>query len=212
MRRYNKIMKNNKYLIFALIFAVLNMAAIIFIFGFRTYGDTVSYVDAINWFQGKDVRVVDPWVVLKPLGILMALPFEFLGAGAGLIAQNIVFYLLSTFLIFKIADLIFNDKKQAFLASLFFVTITQVLEVGLAYLTDMGAWFFYLLSIYLTLLYLAKKRDYDMSVRSVLPTRPATWRDSPHPNPSVQRVISDFLITLNLVKSSYETSYYRGWN
>src|SRR3989338_8664279 len=126
--------KNNKYLIFALIFAVLNMAAVIFIFGFRTYGDSASYIDAIYWFQGKSVGVLDPWVVLKPLGILLALPFEFLGAGTGLIVQNIVFYILSALLIFKIVDLIFANKKQAFLAVLFFVTATQILEVGLAYL------------------------------------------------------------------------------
>ncbi|MDO8601400.1 MAG: glycosyltransferase family 39 protein [bacterium] len=158
-------MKNNKYLIFALVFAVLNMAAVIFIFGFRTYGDTSSYINAIHWFQGESVGVLDPWVVLKPLGILLALPFEFLGAGAGLVVQNIVFYLLSAFLMFKIADLLFDNpfdklrasKKQALLASIFFVTATQVLEVGLAYLTDMGAWFFYLLSIFLTLLYLKNK-------------------------------------------------------
>ena len=149
--------KNNKYLIFALIFAVLNMAAVIFIFGFRTYGDSVSYIDAIHWFQGKSVGVLDPWVVLKPLGILLALPFEFLGAGAGLIVQNIIFYLLSAFLMFKITDLLFDDKKQALLASIFFVTATQVLEVGLAYLTDMGAWFFYLASLFLAILYLKNK-------------------------------------------------------
>src|SRR3989338_2555251 len=160
-------LKNNKYLIFALIFAVLNMAAVIFIFGFRTYCDTSSYINAIHWFQGESVGVLDPWVVLKPLGILLALPFEFLGAGAGLVVQNIVFYLLSAFLMFKIADLLFDNpfdklrasKKQALLASLFFVTITQVLEVGLAYLTDMGAWFFYLLSIFLTILYLRNRNE-----------------------------------------------------
>lgn len=148
----------NKYLIFALIFAVFNMGAIFSIFGFKAYGDTVSYIDAIHWFRGGSINV-DPWVVLKPLGVLSALPFEFLGEGAGLVVQNAIFYLLSAFLIFKITDLIFNNKKQALLASLFFVTVTQVLEVGLAYLTDMGAWFFYLLSIFLTLLSFRNRND-----------------------------------------------------
>lgn len=151
--------KIDKYLIFAMVFALLNLGAVFFLFGFQEYGDTVSYIDAIHWFQGKAVVDVDPWVVLKPLGVLLASPFEFLGAGAGLIVQNIIFYLLSAFLIFKITELLFASKKQALLASLFFVTITQVLEVGLAYLTDMGAWFFYLLSLFLTLLYLRDKNE-----------------------------------------------------
>lgn len=149
----------NKYLISALGFAAVNAAVVFFIFGFRAYGDTVSYIDAMHWFQGKEVAVVDPWVVLKPLGILLALPFEFLGEGAGLIIQNIFFYLLSAVLIFKITDLIFDNVKLALFASLFFVTITQVLEVGLAYLTDMGAWFFYLLSIFFTILYFKNKNS-----------------------------------------------------
>lgn len=149
----------NKYFIAALVFAVLNLAALIYFFGFRTYGDSVSYIDAIHWFQGKEVSVVDPWVVLKPFGILLALPFEFLGEGAGLVVQNIIFYLFSAYLVFKIIDLVFNNKKQALIASLFFATITQVLEVGLAYLTDMGAWFFYLLSLFLTLLYFRNKNE-----------------------------------------------------
>lgn len=151
--------KIDKYLIFSLIFALLNMGAVFFIFGFQQYGDTISYIDAIHWLGGQNVPNVDPWVVLKPLGILLALPFEFLGAGAGLIVQNIIFYLLSAFLVFKITDLIFSNKKQALLASLFFITATQVLEVGLAYLTDMGAWFFYLLSIFLTILYLRNRNE-----------------------------------------------------
>ena len=134
------------------------MGAIFFIFGFQEYGDTSSYIEAIHWFQGKSEEV-SPWRVLRPLGPLIALPFEFLGEGAGLILQNIIFYLLSAFLIFKITELIYHNKKQALFASLFFVTATQVLGVGLAYLTDMGAWFFYLLSIFLTLLYFKNKNE-----------------------------------------------------
>ena len=150
--------KIDKYLIFALICAFFNAAAVFFIFGFLEYGDSSSHIGSIHWFRGENIKV-DEWSILRPLGILIALPFEFLGAGAGLIAQNIIFYFLSAFLIFKIVDLIFHNKKQAFLASLFFVTTTQVIETGLAYLTDAGAWFFYLLSIFLTLLYFRNKNN-----------------------------------------------------
>lgn len=149
---------NNKYLIFAMAFALLNMGAISLIFGFGTHGDSVDYINAVHWFQGQETSI-HPWIALRPLGPIFALPFEFLGKGAGLIVQNMIFYLFSAFLIFKIADLIFQNKKQALLASLFFVTATPILEVGLAYLIDMGAWFFYILSIFLTLLYLKNKNE-----------------------------------------------------
>ena len=151
-------LKNNKFLIFAFIFALLNLGLIFSIFGSRTYADTPEWIETIHWLQGEETQVW-PHRISRPLGLLLALPFEFLGEGAGLIVQNIIFYLLCTFLIFKITELIYHNKKQALFASLFFVTATSVIEVGLAYSTDAGAWFFYLLSIFLTLLYLKNKNE-----------------------------------------------------
>lgn len=149
-------LKNNKYLIFALFFALLNAGVIFLIFGFQMRGDSRSWIDAIHWFQGQEVEI-SPIRMIRPLGPLIAVPFEFLGAGAGLIVQNIIFYLLGAFLIFKIVELIYRDKKQALLASLFFAVSPTILQYGLTYLVDTGAWFFNLLSIFLTLLYFKNK-------------------------------------------------------
>ena len=151
-----KILENfraNRYLILALFFALLNAGGIFLIFGFQEYGDTEGYINTIHGFLGQGEFEVFPWI-LRPLGPLLAAPFEFLGEGAGLIVQNVIFYLLSAYLIFRITELIYHKKRQAFFASLFFITATPVIEVGLSYLTDSGAWFFYLLSLFLTLLYL----------------------------------------------------------
>lgn len=150
-------LKAHKFLVAVLVFALLNMGAIFYIFGFQEYGDTPDYIEVIHWFRGEE-NEISPERALRPLGPLLAAPFEFLGDGAGLVMQNIFFYLLGALLIFKIVDLIYQNKKQALFASLFFVTATPVLETGLAYLTDSGAWFFYILSVFLTLLYL-KNRD-----------------------------------------------------
>jgi len=151
-------LKNNKYLVFALLFALLNAAAIFLIFGFQSYGDSQSWIDVVHWFQDKGGEV-SPIRIIRPLGPLIAVPFEFLGDGAGLIVQNIVFYLLCVFLIFKITELIFHDRKQALLASLFFAVSPTMLQYGLAYLVDTGAWFFNLLSIFLTLTYFKNKDE-----------------------------------------------------
>lgn len=148
---------NHKYLIFALIFALLNMGAILTLFGAVKYADSQGYIEVINWFQGQEWQTEPYQRLLKPLGPTIAIPFEFLGKGAGLIIQNIFFYLFSALLMFKITDLIYQNKKQALLASLFFITTTIILEVGLSYLVDMGGWFFYLFSLFLTLLYFKTK-------------------------------------------------------
>jgi len=150
--------KNNRFLTLALAFAFLNALAIFAVFGFQQYGDSSDYIKLIHWFLGEGSGF-DAERILRPLGPFLALPFEFLGDGAGLIAQNILFYFLSAWLVFKIVDLIFQNKKQALFAVLFFITATPVIESGLAYLTDTGAWFFYLLSIFLTLLYFKNKDE-----------------------------------------------------
>lgn len=105
-------LKIDKYLGFALFFALLNMGAIFFIFGFQTYSDSQEYFKAIDWFQGEDVEA-QLSRILRPLGPMLAVPFDFLARGAGLIVQNIFFYLFSTILIFKITDLIFQNKKTS---------------------------------------------------------------------------------------------------
>ena len=147
-----------KYLIIATIFALLNMGAIFLIFGFRWYGDSAGLSDTINKFLDRGEVQPYPWI-LRPLGPVLALPFEFLGTGAGLIIQNVIFYLLSAFLIFKIVALVYREERQALFALLFFAASAPVIEYGLAYLTDMGAWFFYILSVFLTLLYFKNKNE-----------------------------------------------------
>jgi hypothetical protein len=137
-------LKNDGYLALTLLLAILNMAAIFVFFGFQVYDDTPSYIDAIHFFQGKEV-ILHPWRLMAPLGPILALPFEFLGPGAGLIAQNIIFYILSVYLVFKIMDMITGQKKQAFWGSIFFMAALPMIFFGLSYLTDIGAWFFYLI-------------------------------------------------------------------
>ena len=152
-------LKIDKYLAFALLFALLNMGAIFSIFGVREYSDGTGYVEIINWLQGEAGGPAEFHRLLKPLGLLIALPFEFLGDGAGLIIQNIFFYLLGVFLIFKITELIYHNKKQALFASIFFATATPVIEVSLSYLLDPGGWSLYLLSIFLTLFYFKTRNE-----------------------------------------------------
>ena len=152
-------LKIDKYLAFALLFALLNMGAIFSIFGVREYSDGTGYVEIINWLQGEAGAPAEFHRLLKPLGLSIALPFEFLGDGAGLIIQNIFFYLLGVFLIFKITELIYHNKKQALFASIFFATATPVIEVSLSYLLDPGGWSLYLLSIFLTLFYFKTRNE-----------------------------------------------------
>ncbi len=152
--------KNNKYLALALLFTILSMAAIFLFFGFQKYDDSPGYIYLIYWLQGKEagVDIAFNWIILGPMESLFAIPFQFLGEGAGIIVQNLLFYFFAAFLIFRIIQLIFNNKEQALWGTILFVAALPMLQFGLSYMTDMGAWFFYILSVFLTLLYL-KNRD-----------------------------------------------------
>lgn len=151
-------MSINKHLVFAIVFALLNIAAIFFIFGLRVYGDTPEYLGTIKWFLGKGENMHLRRLV-TPVGLWLAIPFEVFGSGAGLIIQNIIFYLLSAILVFKITELIYQNQRQALLASMFFITAVPALSNAISYLTDAGGWFFYLLSLFLTLLYFEGRKS-----------------------------------------------------
>ena len=158
-------LKSNKYFYFVIFFALLSMAAIFLIFGFQKHEDTTTYISIIHWFSDPSLssfptRIIEFLLgILRPISPLLAVPFQFLGDGAGLIVQNSIFYLLIAILIFKITDLIFQNKKQAFYASIFFMAAPPILETGLSYMTDTGSLFFYVLSLYLTLLYFKSGKE-----------------------------------------------------
>lgn len=150
--------KEQKYIIWVFLFGIINMFLIAFVFGFVHYTDSRSYIETIHFFSGT-TDTVHLHRLLHPLGPLLALPFEYIDPGAGLIVQNIIFYFLSIFLVFKIVVEIFSNKRQAFFSVILFASAIPVLKVGLAYLTDTGAWFFYFCSVLLSLYYI-KKRDF----------------------------------------------------
>jgi len=90
----------------------------------------------------------------------LSLPFEFLGKGAGLLIQGIVYYLLSVFLIFKITELVYKNQKQALFASILYAFAVPALQRALClHVTDIGPWFFNIFSIYLTLVYFKKRNE-----------------------------------------------------
>lgn len=162
--------KNNKYLALALLLTILSMVAIFLFFGFQKYDDSPGYIYLIYWLQGKEANVdmAFNWIILTPMGSLIATPFQFLGEGAGIIVQNILFFFFSAYLIFRIIQLIFNNKEQALWGTILFIAALPMLQFGLSYMTDMGAWFFYIISIFLTLLYFKNKDEKLILINGLL--------------------------------------------
>jgi len=154
--------KPNKYLIFALSLAIVNLIVIFLIFGIFKNTESRSLIETAHWISGMeyDPIAMCGGAALRPLAPALSLPFEALGEGTGLVIQSIIFYLLCVYFVFKITELIYKDGKQALFASILYAFAIPALKYSLAFhTTNVGSWFFCIFSIYLTLLYFKKQNE-----------------------------------------------------
>lgn len=151
----------NKYLIFALILAIVNLIVLFIIFGTSKTPDTLTLINVTHWIGGMEYEPeLIRLSIFRPLAPLLALPFEILGEGMGLLIQTIIFYLLCVYFIFKITEIVYENQKQALFASILFAFAIPALKYSLFfYTTNVGTWFFCIFSVYLTLLYFKKQNE-----------------------------------------------------
>lgn len=146
-----------RYLFFVLVFALLLLIGVVLMFGWQSDVDTGGYLSFIKCFSGDEIRGLIPWRALRAGGILLALPFTVIFSSFGaLTAENILFYFAAMYLMFRLGEEILRGKKAAFLTVIFFSAAYPLLRFGLCALTDMPAWFFYLLSLWLAIRFLKK--------------------------------------------------------
>jgi len=166
-----KKLKANKYLFFSLLFASFLLFILYFFFGWQTDVDTGSYLETISYFSNKDIESLKliPHRALRPLAILFSLPFTiFFSPLMSLIFENILFYFGAAILMFKIAKEILGKEGLAFYGVVLYLTAYPFLRFGPVALTDMPAWFFYLFSIYLTLLFLKRPKNYLIHLNGLI--------------------------------------------
>lgn len=149
-----------KYLLISLLFALLNAILILVFFVPRfDHTDTHQYISTMKYISGDSTGKIFPYRILKPLPILIGVVLSpVIKAENTLIAQNIIFYLLSVWLIFLLVHRIYRNEKQACYGAILYAGAYPMLAYGLASLTDMPGWFFYLFSILISLDFLKKPR------------------------------------------------------
>lgn len=142
-----------KYLLFSLIIAIFNAIVLLVFFVPRfNHTDTQQYISTIKHVLGDSASELFPYRILKPLPILIGAALSpILGVKNVLIAQNLVFYFLSVWLVFILVNLLYRNEKQAFYGTVLYATAYPMLAYGLASLTDLPGWFFFLLSVLLSL-------------------------------------------------------------
>jgi 4-amino-4-deoxy-L-arabinose transferase-like glycosyltransferase len=160
--RQNALFKNNKYLIYALVFSAFQLSIILAGQGVRIASDSPAYISATkSLVEGENIQpngltLTSRQISLRPLGTLIAAFFTILTGDiiTAFAIENSIFYLGSTVLIFLISNRLYRSEKIAFYSAVLFASAEAVITWGIAVLVDMGVWFFYSFSIYVTLLFI----------------------------------------------------------
>jgi len=161
-----QIPKKYFFMIFGL--ALVNIFLLLFVLSSYTSGsDQDQYFQTARSFLGHGEPVISR--MLKPFMPFFAAVFSrVFGLEFSFIFINSIFYFFIGFVVYKIIKLIFNDDLMALIGTLFYLTAYPMLEYGVSYSTDISGWFFFLVSVYLTILFLKKPSYIILAVNGLI--------------------------------------------
>ncbi|MCX6760668.1 MAG: glycosyltransferase family 39 protein [Candidatus Nealsonbacteria bacterium] len=147
-----------KYLLISLSLALISAVLLLVYFVPRfDHTDTAQYISTIKNISGDRGAELFQNRILKPMPIFISVLLSpVFGEKNSLIIQNLVFYFLSVFLIFLLIYRLYKNEKQAFYGTVLYIGAYPMLAYGLAALTDLSGWFFYILSILISLNFIEK--------------------------------------------------------
>ncbi|QQG37886.1 MAG: glycosyltransferase family 39 protein [Candidatus Kaiserbacteria bacterium] len=129
------------------------------LFGTTVSSDYQEYLATAQAFAGEPGFEVAHNRILKPLApALVALLGQGIGYHEAMLAQALFFYLALALATFFFAREYFQDERLAFLLTLMSALSYPVLKYGVDVLTETGAWFFFVLSLWLTVRFLREPR------------------------------------------------------
>lgn len=115
-------------------------------------GDSVTYVEAINFMKvGEFPENFIPYRIITTFGGLwtvIILSRVFGNIFQVWLSMNHVFFAISIFVFYYLVLMIFENRKTAILCTLFLASNYAILTFGLHYLMDMGGWMFYISSLF----------------------------------------------------------------
>ena len=157
--------KSPYFLIFVL--GIVNLLIALFLIKqpLNISGDSVSYFNTMKFLQGQEYDTQfngpDTEIVLKarilttPLMLYSSIFFgKIIGNGYdGILLINIIFYFLIIFVFYKLIYVIYKDHFISLISSVLFMANYCLYHYGTTYRTDIGGWFFFLLTTLLAVKY-----------------------------------------------------------
>ncbi|MDO8669441.1 MAG: glycosyltransferase family 39 protein [Candidatus Buchananbacteria bacterium] len=162
---YKKIVKSPYFWLFALAVANLLIALFFVRYPLELNGDSPSYLGAMQIIQGQDYdhnlyggeteKMLKTRILTTPLMLYFSIAAgQFLGGGyAGMFFINLIFYFLIILVFYELVKAIYQSHKVALIASVLFFANYCFTNYGPTYRTDIGGWFFFLLTALLAVNY-----------------------------------------------------------
>jgi hypothetical protein len=117
--------------------------------------DYQDYIETAKFFSGQTGALQLPFEILKPLNpMLVALLGFIVGIPHAFILQSTLFYFALIVAMYLLAREFFEGDFIAGTAGVLMASSYPVLKYGLDIYADAGAWFFYVISLWLTLTFL----------------------------------------------------------
>ena len=161
MEKIKNIIKSKYFLLYAL--GILNIAVALYVIKISLWSsDSETYLSAMKYLQGAKLDEL-PYnrLITTPFMLFASIFLSFMTGSLfnGMLAVNLIFYFLIIYVFYKLVFEIYQNEKIAFLSSVLFLGNYAIYNFGIAYLADMGGWFFFILGSWLALKYYRGHND-----------------------------------------------------
>jgi hypothetical protein len=169
---HKKIFQNVYFYLILLIVINILVATFYASPNFKIAGDAGSYHEAIRLLEGGKSYGPVPFLRLltTPLMLFSARVADYFvnNIYASMATVNLIFYVLISFVFYKLAFEIYKDEKIAFLGSFFFISNYYLFNIDNAFIADMGGRFFFILTNFLAVKYFlgSEKKYYYLAIIS----------------------------------------------
>ena len=145
-------------------------------------GDSISYVESVSVLQGNDIphpdfkanRIVTTYGALQ----IVRLFNIFVGnIPATWLIINALLYVCTGLFFYQLVQNIIENKKIALLSTGLLMTNYAIVRFGLAYMMDIGGWFFYIASIYYSFKYLQEEKRLWLIMATLFVAVGGLWKE-----------------------------------
>jgi len=155
MKKIINFLKSKYFLLFAL--AVFNLLVAFYVIKLQQWSsDSETYLKAMQYLHGANLAEI-------PYNRLLTTPFMLYSASlaswftgnfyGGMLAINLIFYFLITYVFYQLAFAIYRNETVATLSSILFLANYSMYNYGITYNADMGGWFFFVLGSFFAVKY-----------------------------------------------------------